>query len=187
MSDPTSSCLTTARACALGKIQYRACLHSIGGFLSTRSTAFTGDGWPTIPMLPVWSMMTRAKEPSPPPRVCQNGTVIEQSGVPLLGSAPHSVIHSSDRNVCSPVAGGRTSTWTESVRKKIPAIRKCRMCICGCLVVVAASTESEKPARARLPQRLSARGVSRAFRTSIYPGKLGSLRIAKSEGRVTNG
>jgi len=110
MSDPTFSWLTTARAWALGKTQYRVYLHSIGGFLSTRSTAFTGNGWPTIPMLPVWSMTTRAKEPPWSPWACQNGTIIEQSGALLPGAASHSVIHSSDRNVCCPVADGRTKT-----------------------------------------------------------------------------
>ena len=93
------SCLSTARACALGNTQYRDCLHSTGGFLSIRSTALNGNGSPTIPMLPVWSMTTRANEPSRSRWPRQKGTVIEQSGDPVPLS--HSVIHSSDWNLCS--------------------------------------------------------------------------------------
>jgi len=98
------SSLSTARACALGNTQYLVCLHSTGGFLSTRSTALNGNGWPTIPMLPVCSMTTRANAPSRSRWPRQKGTVIEQSADP--GPLSHSVIHSSDWNLCSSAATG---------------------------------------------------------------------------------
>src|SRR6266481_5523464 len=99
----------------------------MGGFLSTRSTALIGRGWPTIPMLPVWSMTTSANEPARSPCVCQKGTVIEQSEVPIL----HSVIHSSDLNVCSSAAGARTRNWAERLRNGSNILRKCPICISG--------------------------------------------------------
>ena len=55
------------------------------------------------------------------------GTVIEQSEVPLL----HSVIHSSDLNVCSPAAGARTRNWAERLRNGSSTLRKCPICISG--------------------------------------------------------
>src|SRR6266446_8686757 len=110
-------------------MQYGVSLHSIGGFLSTRSTALIGRGWPTIPILPVWSMTTSANEPPRSPCVCQKGTVIEQSEVPI----PHSVIHSSDLNVSSPAAGARTTNWAERPRNGSSTVRKCPICISGVL------------------------------------------------------
>ena len=92
-----------------------------------RSAALIGRGLPTIPMLPVWSMTTSANEPPRSPCVCQKGTVIEQSEVPIL----HSVIHSSDLNVCSPAAGARTRNWVERLRNGSNTLRKCPLCISG--------------------------------------------------------
>src|ERR1700730_3328628 len=108
-------------------MQYGVSLHSIGGFLSTRSTALIGRGWPTIPILPVCSMTTSANEPPRSPCVCQKGTVIEQSEVPIL----HSVIHSSDLNVSSPAAGAGTTNWAERQRNGSNTLRKCPICISG--------------------------------------------------------
>ena len=82
-----------------------------------------GIGWPTIPMFPVWSITTRANEPLGSPRVCQNGTVIEQSGVPALGPASHSVIHSSARNFCPSAAHAKAGVWAHEARSRIAAIR----------------------------------------------------------------
>src|SRR5215469_9158241 len=94
-----------------------------------RSTALVGSGWPTIPMLPVWSMTTSANEPARSlcVCVCQKGTVIEQSEVSLL----HSVIHSSDLNVCSPAADAKTKNWAKRPRNGSSTFRKCPICISG--------------------------------------------------------
>src|SRR6266436_1521031 len=108
-------------------MQYGVSLHSIGGFLSTRSIALIGRGWPTIPILPVWSMTTSANEPPRLPCVCQKGTVIEQSEEPML----HSVIHSSDLNVSSPAVGAGTTNWAERPRNESNTLRKCAICISG--------------------------------------------------------
>src|SRR5882724_8136105 len=78
-------------------------------------------------MLPVWSMTTSANEPARSPCVCQKGTVIEQSEVPIL----HSVIHSSDLNVCSSAAGARTTNWAERLRNGSNTLRTCPICISG--------------------------------------------------------
>jgi len=68
-------------------------------------------------------MTTRAKEPRGDPPVCQNGTVIEQSGMPRPGSLSHSVIHSSDQTFCSPSAGAGVKVGTQRPSKKIAAGR----------------------------------------------------------------
>src|SRR5439155_1987784 len=70
---------------------------------------------------------TSANEPPRSPCVCQNGTVIEQSEVPIL----HSVIHSSDLNVSSPAAWAGTTNWAERQRNGSNTRRKCPICISG--------------------------------------------------------
>jgi hypothetical protein len=94
-------------------------------------------------MLLVWSITTKAKEPSWSPRASQNGNVIEQSGVPptrvdLAFGDPFVRLEgllSNCRRENEHLNGKR--------EKKIHAIGKCRTCICGCLVVVAPLTEPE--------------------------------------------
>src|SRR5690242_1251474 len=60
-------------------------------------------------------MMTSAKEPFGCPWFCQNGTVIEQSGGPAPGRESHSVIHSSARNFCAPMAPAATAHRTQTI------------------------------------------------------------------------
>lgn len=81
----------------------RLCAFDRGVFVDAEHRS-DGKWLPDNPTFPVWSMTTRANEPLGSPRVCQNGTVIEQSGAPVLGPESHSVIHSSARKFCPPAA-----------------------------------------------------------------------------------
>jgi hypothetical protein len=167
------SSLSTARACAPGNTQYLVCLHSTGGFLSTRSTALNGNGWPTIPMLPVCSMTTRANEPFRSRWPRQKGTVIEQSANPAPLS--HSVIHSSDWNRCSAAVAGCMTAEATITSRQI-TIREKRLSL---MIVMCLDRSSIPPPRPGARQGGGDKGRSRAC--STCPGS--RLLQAAMQGR----